>query len=149
MVLHPNPRVAGEMRRLLDGRPNIELRNPCGHVEMLQLMQCSDLVLSDSGGMQEEAPAFGLPLLVLRDRTERPEGIASGNAILVGRNPERIRGALEALLANEKWLGAMRRPSLPYGDGRASERIAAAIERWLPQSLTSRTITSVNAKAAA
>ena len=131
MVLHPNPRVADQMRSLLDGQPNIALLDPCGHIEMLQRMQESDLILSDSGGMQEEAPAFGVPLLILRDRTERPEGIASGNAILVGRRPERIMSIVKMLLGNERALQSMRRPSLPYGDGRASDRIAAIIETWL------------------
>ena len=81
-------------------------------------MQASDLILSDSGGMQEEAPALGIPLLILRDRTERPEGIASGNAILVGRDPDRILSTVEMLLESDEALQSMRRPSLPYGDGR-------------------------------
>ena len=131
VVLHPNPRVAGEMKHLLGGQPNIALLHPCGHEEMLRRMQASDLILSDSGGMQEEAPTLGVPLLILRDRTERPEGIASGNAILVGRRPERIMSTVEMLFANEKALRSMRRPSLPYGDGRSSDRIAAIIEDWL------------------
>ena len=131
LVLHPNPRVAGEMKRLLGGQPNIALLDPCGHVEMLRRMQGSDLILSDSGGMQEEAPALGIPLLILRDRTERPEGIASGNAMLVGRKPEKILSTVEMLFDNEDALKSMRRPSLPYGDGRSSDRIAAIIEDWL------------------
>ena len=130
-VLHPNPEIAGTMRALLEGVPNIALSGPCGHLEMLQLMLDSDLVLSDSGGMQEEAPTLGVPLLVLRERTERPEGIASGNMILVGRDPVQIQATVERLLDDEAALAAMRRPSLPYGDGRASERIAAATVQWL------------------
>ena len=130
MVLHSNPRVADHMRRLL-GTTNIELREPCGHLEMLQLMSGSDMILSDSGGMQEEAPTLGVPLLILRDRTERPECIASGNAILVGRNPGHIRQTVERLLSDQAALDAMRRPSFPFGDGRASQRIAVEIERWL------------------
>lgn len=130
-VLHPNPRVADGMRRLLGGVPNIELRSPCSHMEMLQAMRDSDLVLSDSGGMQEETPTLGVPLLILRDRTERPEGIASGNLKLVGRDPQRIRDAVDALLDNPALLASMSRPSFPYGDGRASQRIAASIENWL------------------
>ena len=145
LVLHPNPAVAGEMRRLLSGRPNIALLEPCGHVEMLRRMRGSDLILSDSGGMQEEAPALGIPLLILRDRTERPEGIASGNAILVGRDPERIRDSVETLLANETLLKSMRTPSLPYGDGRSADRIASVIDGWLrldePQSPSFRSET--------
>lgn len=130
-VLHPNPRVAAEMVRLLGRSPNLELRPPCSHGQMLRLMCESDLILSDSGGMQEEAPALGIPLLILRDRTERPEGIASGSAILVGRDPARISTTVERLLDDRYTLDAMRTPALPYGDGRASLRIADEIARWL------------------
>jgi hypothetical protein len=90
------------MRRLLGCQHNITLLDPCGHLEMLRRMQASDLILSDSGGMQEEAPALGIPLLILRDRTERPEGIASGNAVLVGRQPDRILSAVEMLFATRR-----------------------------------------------
>lgn len=131
VVLHPNPRVASDMLRLLARRASIEFRDPCSHREMLELMRQSDLVLSDSGGMQEEAPALGVPLLVLRDRTERPEGIASGNCRLVGRDERRIRTIVQGLLADDTTLDAMRRPALPYGDGRASQRIDDAIVEWL------------------
>ncbi|HJR82618.1 MAG TPA: UDP-N-acetylglucosamine 2-epimerase (non-hydrolyzing), partial [Sphingomicrobium sp.] len=96
-VLHPNPTVAREMRRLLGGCANILLREPCPHVEMLRLMCDSDLILSDSGGVQEEAPALGVPLLVLRDRTERPEGILSGNSRLVGRDRAAILATVDRL----------------------------------------------------
>jgi UDP-N-acetylglucosamine 2-epimerase (non-hydrolysing) len=130
-VLHPNPTVAGDMRRLLAGLRNIALHAPCSHLEMLQRMRGSDLILSDSGGMQEEAPVLGVPLLILRDRTERPEGIVSGNLILVGRNPERIAETVDRLLDEPNTLESMSRPALPYGDGRASERIAASIDLWL------------------
>jgi UDP-N-acetylglucosamine 2-epimerase (non-hydrolysing) len=134
MVLHPNPTVAGEMRRLLGGCPNILLCEPCTHVEMLQLMRDSDLVLSDSGGVQEEAPALGVPLLILRDRTERAECLASGNSCLVGRNAETIMRTVNGLLDHRTALTAMSRPAFPYGNGRAAWRIAAAIEEWLVMS---------------
>ena len=137
LVLHPNPAVAAEMRRLLGHVQNIALCDPCGHREMLQRMRDSDLILSDSGGMQEEAPALGVPLLILRDRTERPEGIASGNAVLAGRDAGRIRSLVERLLDDEESLAAMARTALPYGDGFASERIASVIERWLGEGLSS------------
>ena len=129
IVLHPNPRVASEMRRLLDDC--IDLHEPCDHLEMLERMSESDLILSDSGGMQEEAPVLGIPLLILRDRTERPECIASGNAILVGRDPDFILRTLERLLSDPRALCAMRWPSFPFGDGQASQRIAAEIDTWL------------------
>lgn len=131
MVLHPNHSVASEMRRLLGDSASIVLRDPCTHFEMLQLMHESDLILSDSGGVQEEAPALGIPLLVLRDRTERPEGILSGNALLVGRDAETILRTVERLLSDATALAAMGQPSLPYGDGHAARRIAAVIEEWL------------------
>jgi len=136
VVLHPNPAVACAMRDLLGGCPNLFLRDPCTHVEMLQLMRESALILSDSGGIQEEAPAMGVPLLVLRDRTERPEGIASGNALLVGRNSEIIFDTVRRLLSHETMLSAMARPAFPYGDGRAARRIAVAIEEWMSKTCT-------------
>jgi UDP-N-acetylglucosamine 2-epimerase (non-hydrolysing) len=130
-VLHPNPAVASEMRRLLDASPKIVFRDPCTHLEMMELLHESELILSDSGGIQEEAPTLGVPLLVLRDRTERPEGILSGNALLVGRNPDRILETVDRLLSDPTALEAMRRPAFPYGDGRAAERVATAVEEWL------------------
>jgi UDP-N-acetylglucosamine 2-epimerase (non-hydrolysing) len=119
------------MRCLLGGCANIVLREPCTHVEMLQLMRESDLILSDSGGVQEEAPALGVPLLVVRDRTERPEGVLSGNSILVGRDPEVILGVVDRLFGDSSVLAEMSKPAFPYGDGRAAWRIAAAIDQWL------------------
>lgn len=131
LVLHPNPSVAETMRRLVEGTSNFDLIEPCAHIEMLERMRDSDLILSDSGGMQEEAPALGIPLLILRDRTERPEAIASGNMLLVGRDPDLIESTVARLLDDPAALSAMRRPSFPYGDGRASQRIADEIVSWL------------------
>ena len=132
-VLHPNPRVAAQMRSLLEAQSRIRLIEPCSHRDMLQLMRDSDLVLSDSGGMQEEAPTLGVPLLVLREVTERPEGIASGNARIVGRHEDRIVDTVRDLLDDKAALDRMARPSMPYGDGAAAPRIAAAIDRWLEE----------------
>ena len=130
-VLHPNPHVSAEMRRLLGQCPGVSLMDPCSHRALLQRMRDSDLVLSDSGGVQEEAPALGVPLLVLRDKTERPEGITAANARLVGTSTERIVREARALLADPQALAAMRRRSFPYGDGHAAERIAALVADWL------------------
>ena len=130
-VLHPNPKVAERMRALLSGRQNIGLLPPCGHEELLQRMRRSTLVLSDSGGIQEEAPALGVPLIVLRDKSERPEGIAIGSAILVGTSTERIVEETRRLLGDVDALAAMSRRALPYGDGRAGPRIADIIADWL------------------
>jgi len=87
-------------------------------------MRRVDLVLSDSGGIQEEAPALGVPLLVLRDKTERPEGLATGSMELVGTAPDRIVDAVLRLRRDRAALRAMGRPCLPFGDGRAAPRIA-------------------------
>jgi len=133
-ILHPNPQVAGQMRWLLEGVDGIRLGEPCSHLEMLRRMRDCDLLLSDSGGMQEEAPTLGVPILVLRDATERPEGVAAGNARLVGRDPSRIIAEVRDLLADPEALSAMARPSMPYGDGKAAQRIARSIHRWLEQS---------------
>lgn len=131
VLIHPNASVAGLMRTLLDGVPRIHLLPPCSHDAMLDLMAASDLILSDSGGVQEEAAALGVPLLVLRDRTERPEAIVSGNMVLVGTERQRIVTAVGRLLADPGALAAMARPAMPFGDGSAATRIAAIIERWL------------------
>lgn len=132
-VLHPNPRVADQMRALLGPVAKVRLIDPCTHLEMLELMQDSDLLLSDSGGMQEEAPTLGVPLLVLRDVTERPEGVLAGNSRVVGRDPARIVAAVRELLGDEDGLAAMAVPSMPYGDGRSAERIAASISEFLAE----------------
>ena len=129
VVLHPNPSLAGRVRDLLGEFYGIGFRSPCGHSETIAAMLGADLVLSDSGGLQEEAAALGVPLLVLRDKTERPEAIACGNIELVGTDSDRIVKAVR------RRLNGFSRPdaALPYGDGRAGERIAAIIGAWLEE----------------
>ena len=96
-------------------------------------------MLSDSGGIQEEAPALGVPLLVLRAKTERPEGIAAGTARLVGTDGQRIVIEVRRLLNDPVARAAMSRRVYPFGDGRAAERIAAIVARWIDErSLTRR-----------
>jgi UDP-N-acetylglucosamine 2-epimerase (non-hydrolysing) len=131
VVLHPNLHVAATIRALLGGIGNIALIAPCGHAELIRRMRDADLVLSDSGGMQEEAPAMGVPLLVLRAKTERPEGIATGNAKLVGTSATSIVRETRRLLADPQALSAMSRCAFPYGDGQAAERIADIVKHWL------------------
>lgn len=138
-VLHPNPHVAGEMRRLLGEPAAVRLLEPCTHEEMLSAMQSVDLVLSDSGGMQEEAATLGVPLLVLRDATERPEAIVSGNMKLVGTDPERIVRAVRRLMNAPELLSAMRGRSMPYGDGDAADRIGTVIAEWLNRRMIGET----------
>ena len=130
-VLHPNRHVARAMHALLAGCEGIVLVEPCGHREMLALMRDADLILSDSGGMQEEAPGLGVPLLVLREKTERPEGVASGNAVLVGTDPKRILAEVERLLRDPLALSAMSRRAFPFGDGRSAGRIGGLVAAWL------------------
>ena len=132
-ILHPNPFVATSMRRLLNGVRGVRLIDPCGHEELLLRMRDADLVLSDSGGIQEEAPALGVALLILRGKTERPEGIATGNSRLVGTDRGRIVAEVRRLLDNPAALAAMSRPALPFGDGRSGPRIASIIMSWLQQ----------------
>ena len=131
VVLHPNPHVSVTMRRVLEGRRGISLIGPLSHSELVQRIRDCDLVLSDSGGIQEEAPTLGTPLLVLRDKTERPEAISSGNARLVGTSAERIVAETRRLLDNPVERALMARRTYPFGDGRAGPRIAAIVEVWL------------------
>ena len=131
VVLHPNPQVASTMFTLLGNEPHIRLIAPLGHQRMIDAMRHADLILSDSGGVQEEAPALGVPLLVLRAATERPECIASGNARLVGTGTNRVIDAVTALVEDRAALAAMAVPRLPFGDGQAAPRIAALALAWL------------------
>ena len=138
VVLHPNPNVAATMRKCLDAVGGVNLLPPCGHRELLALMRAATITLSDSGGMQEEAAALGAPLLVLREKTERPEAIATGNMLLVGTVAARIVAEARRLLGDPEALAAMARPAFPYGDGRSGPRIAAIIECWLAQQKRAR-----------
>jgi UDP-N-acetylglucosamine 2-epimerase (non-hydrolysing) len=124
VLLPPNPTVSERMTRLMGEAKGIRLVPPLSHRATIDAMRGADLVLSDSGGMQEEAPALGVPLLVLRDKTERPEGLVNGAMELVGTDPARIVSAVERLRRNRRELAAMRRSSLPFGDGQAAPRIA-------------------------
>lgn len=131
VLLPPNAAVAAGMRELLGGRFGIRLLPPLEHGAMLAAMRSATALLSDSGGVQEEAPALGVPLLVLRGKTERPEGVTSGNMRLVGNDRDRIVAEVQRLLTDQNAYTAMAQPRLPYGDGHAAERIAAAIMDWL------------------
>jgi UDP-N-acetylglucosamine 2-epimerase (non-hydrolysing) len=130
-VLPSNPDMARAASLLLAGHPRLRLLGPMCHAGMVATLRSASLVLSDSGGIQEEAPALGIPLLVLRGRTERPEGIASGNSCLVGSERQAIVAAVCRLLADRAAYAAMATPALPFGDGQAAERIAAHVADWL------------------
>ncbi len=125
--VHPSPRVAPVAHSLLDGVPGVVLTEPLGYDVTVRSIKRSTLVLTDSGGLQEEAPCLGKPVLVMRDETERPEGIEAGTLELVGPHRGRIVEATRRLLSDEAAYGRMARASNPYGDGHAAARIAA----WL------------------
>ncbi len=138
LVLHPNANLATTMIERLRAEGRIRIHPPCNHADLVGRMRDCDLLLSDSGGIQEEAPALGVPLLVLREKTERPEGVATGNMRLVGCRTGAIVAAVRELLTDPVALADMARRNLPYGDGFAAPRIAAIIETWLDQSARDR-----------
>jgi UDP-N-acetylglucosamine 2-epimerase (non-hydrolysing) len=131
LPLHPNRHVRGELEALLAGEEWISLLEPLEHGEMVALIDRSWLLLTDSGGLQEEGPALGKPVLVLRNVTERGEAVETESIALVGTGTEAIVSAVSALLEDPERYQRMARPCLPFGDGRASMRIADAIEGWL------------------
>lgn len=121
--VHLNPNVQKPVRRILGGLPTVHLIEPIGYPSMLWLLDQSAIVLTDSGGIQEEAPALGKPVLVMRDKTERIEGIQAGTAILVGTDPEKIVAETRKLLDDGEAYKAMAKAVNPYGDGTTSEQI--------------------------
>lgn len=123
LPVHPHPAVAGPVWRALGQRDNVHLLPPLDYAAFVWLMERATLVLTDSGGVQEEAPALGLPVLVLRAVTERREGLATGNARLVGTETAEIVAAARELLADGQALARMSKAALPYGDGDAARRI--------------------------
>jgi UDP-N-acetylglucosamine 2-epimerase (non-hydrolysing) len=128
--VHLNPNVRSVVERRLSGTPNIRLIEPQPYAEFVALLAACRLALSDSGGVQEEAPSLGKPVLVMRDTTERPEGVAAGTARLVGADAASIVREVTRLLSDEAAYRAMAEAINPYGDGHAAERTLAAIERF-------------------
>jgi UDP-N-acetylglucosamine 2-epimerase (non-hydrolysing) len=126
--VHPNPRVRGPAEQVLLGVPRVHLLPPLGYADFLHLLSRAWLIVSDSGGVQEEAPSLGKALLVLRENTERPEAVHAGVARLVGGDPARLEAELEALARDDAWIRGVREIPNPFGDGAAGERIAAAVE---------------------
>jgi UDP-N-acetylglucosamine 2-epimerase (non-hydrolysing) len=128
--VHPNPNVRGPVYHLLDGVDHITLLPPVDYLTLVHLMKRSTLILTDSGGIQEEAPSLGVPVLVLREVTERLEAVEAGVARVVGTDTERIVAETFRLLDDPEVYAAMARPVNPYGDGRAAERIVEALLEW-------------------
>jgi UDP-N-acetylglucosamine 2-epimerase (non-hydrolysing) len=125
--VHLNPNVWGPVHELLGDVPRIRLLPPVDYLALVHLMKHSFLILTDSGGIQEEAPSLGVPVLVLREVTERPEAVEAGAARVVGTDPERIVAEAERLLEDPVAYTAMARVVNPFGDGHAAERIVAAL----------------------
>jgi UDP-N-acetylglucosamine 2-epimerase (non-hydrolysing) len=131
--VHPNPNVQATVSRRLAGRERIHLIEPLGYIPFVDLMRRAHLLLTDSGGIQEEGPSLGKPVLVMRAKTERPEAVEAGTVRLVGTNEDRIVGETERLLDNPAEYARMTRVHNPYGDGRASRRIADLIVTFFRQ----------------
>lgn len=131
LPLHPNPRVREVLVPRLSGYDNVLTTEPLGYATFARLLARCDLVITDSGGVQEEAPSLGKPVLVLRDTTERGEGMVAGTLRLVGTNPDRIDAEAGRLLADDTAYAAMAAARNPYGDGHAARRIVAALEHIL------------------
>ncbi|MBZ5575083.1 MAG: UDP-N-acetylglucosamine 2-epimerase (non-hydrolyzing) [Acidobacteriia bacterium] len=126
--VHPNPNVTGPARELLGNRPRIHLIEPLAYVPFVDLMRRAWFLITDSGGIQEEAPSLGKPVLVLRNKTERPEAVEAGTVKLVGTDEDRIVTEATRLLDDEAEYARMTRVHNPYGDGQASRRIADTLE---------------------
>jgi UDP-N-acetylglucosamine 2-epimerase (non-hydrolysing) len=131
--VHPNPNVRGPVYDRLDGVDGIRLVEPLNYLQFVRMMMRAHLIVTDSGGVQEEAPALGVPVLVMRDTTERPEGIEAGTARLVGADGDRIVAEANALLDDPVAYRRMAEAHNPFGDGRASERITHILRAYLAE----------------
>jgi UDP-N-acetylglucosamine 2-epimerase (non-hydrolysing) len=125
--IHPNPQVRAAMEPILCGLSNVALIDPLDYPHFVRLLSIAELVLTDSGGVQEEAPSLGKPVLVMRETTERPEGIEAGTARLVGTDKNRIVSEMFSLLDDRIAYTAMARAHNPFGDGLAAQRIAEIV----------------------
>jgi UDP-N-acetylglucosamine 2-epimerase (non-hydrolysing) len=125
--VHPNPNVRGPVIEHLSGLANVHLLEPLAYPALVHLMKKCSMIFTDSGGLQEEGPALGKPVIVFRDVTERPEGVIAGGVQLVGTDPERIHAIVERLWNDSEVYQAMAVPRFPFGDGHASEQIAGIL----------------------
>ena len=127
--IHKNPKVREAIRPAVEGLDNVVLIEPLSYAQFTRALSLADIVLTDSGGVQEEAPSLGKPVLVMRENTERPEAVVAGTVKLIGTHRRRLVDEVSLLLDSEEAYGAMANAVNPYGDGRAAERTIAAI-RW-------------------
>lgn len=128
--VHPNPNVRGTVHKMLGTLPRVHLIEPQDYEPFCRLMERSNIILTDSGGVQEEAPSLSKPVLVLRDETERPEAVSMGTVKLVGPHYERIMAEADCLLNDPDAYQRMAKAVNPYGDGNASERIIQALREF-------------------
>jgi len=135
LPLHPNPNVQAAFRERLASVPRVELLPPLEYVPFVDLLRRAYILITDSGGVQEEGPSLGKPILVLRDKTERPEAVEAGTVRLVGCDPDRIVAEANLLLDSPEEYAARARIHNPYGDGQASSRICIAIARFLEKGI--------------
>ena len=129
--VHLNPNVQEPVKRLLGNIENVHLIEPLEYQDFTKLMSRSYLILTDSGGIQEEAPSFKVPVLLMRDNTERPEAIESGTVKLVGTDPEEIFNSVKELINDSNLYKSMQADKNPFGDGKAGERIAKILNEGL------------------
>ncbi|KTC78450.1 non-hydrolyzing UDP-N-acetylglucosamine 2-epimerase [Legionella cincinnatiensis] len=128
--VHKNPNVYEVIHRILGNHPQVLLTDPLDYDQQVALMKASYFIMTDSGGIQEEAPTFGKPLLILRENTDRPEGIEEGVAQIIGTSTDSVFNAACTLLQNRALWEKMARKTMPYGDGHAAERILEIIRNW-------------------
>lgn len=131
LPLHPNSQVRATILSLLEDAPRIRLIEPLDYPDMIAAIRASRMVISDSGGLQEECAALGIPLILMRDETERPEVVLSGNCVITGASPGKIIAEANRLLDDNSHHARMSRPYLPYGDGKAAKRILDIIEHFI------------------
>ncbi len=150
--VHLNPNVQEPVRRILGGLKNVALIEPLDYLPFVWLMDTADVILTDSGGIQEEAPSLGKPVLVMRDVTERPEAVDAGTVRLVGTDKPTIVTGVESVMLDDGIYKRMSKAHNPYGDGMAARRIHAVIEEWGADRATGSgggsTVTASNAKMA-
>ncbi len=128
--VHPNPAVRAAAEEILADVPRVHLLDPLGYFDFMRLLSRAWLIVSDSGGVQEESPTLGVPLLVIRENTERPEALETGLARLVGGSPQRLAAMLEDAYADDSWTKMVKSAANPFGRGDSGRRIAAAIEAF-------------------
>jgi UDP-N-acetylglucosamine 2-epimerase (non-hydrolysing) len=131
LPVHTNPGVAEPLTAILGGRDNVDIVRSLSYPSMIDLLRSVRLVISDSGGLQEECAALGTPLLLLREETERPEVVKSGNCRLIGGRPHQLANQALDILRNPDAYRDMRRPAFPYGSGKAADRILDIVTRYL------------------